>query len=239
MSQNRPRVIAHRGYAADNPENTVAAMGAAAADSRTDAIEIDARATADGRVVVFHDDDLSRLTDAPPAVSETPVWKLSYDEISRYTIGDTEESIPLLEDVLAAIPVSITVNIELKHPGVEGYSSVRSTTLTPARPPPTAGTRSLSAPSGLRPRPTTTCLSPRFMRARWRRPGVSVRRSRLPHSFLTISRLDSLLPPGTTPRRSIHRPTRCSTSRERPPRLASSYLKMPTPLTASSMLGQL
>ena len=120
MSQNRPRVIAHRGYAADNHENTVAAMGAAAADSRTDAIEIDARATADDRVIVFHDDDLSRLTDAPPAVSETPVWELSYDEISRYTIGDTDESIPLLADVLAAIPASITVNIELKHPGVEG-----------------------------------------------------------------------------------------------------------------------
>jgi len=120
MSQHRPQLIAHRGYAADNPENTVAAMDAAAADSRTDAIEIDARATADERVIVFHDDDLSRLTDAPPAVGETPVWKLSYDEISRYTIGDTDESIPLLEDVLAAIPPSITVNIELKHPGVEG-----------------------------------------------------------------------------------------------------------------------
>ena len=120
MSQHRPQLIAHRGYAADNPENTVAAMDAAAADSRTDAIEIDARATADERVIVFHDDDLSRLTDAPPAVGETPVWKLSYDEISRYTISDTNESIPLLEDVLAAIPPSITVNIELKHPGVDG-----------------------------------------------------------------------------------------------------------------------
>ena len=120
MGHNRPRVIAHRGYAADNPENTVAAMSAAAADSRTDSIEIDARATRDGRVIVFHDDDLSRLTDAPPAVSETPVWELSYAKLSEYTIGDTDESIPLLEDVLAAIPESIGVNIELKHPGRGG-----------------------------------------------------------------------------------------------------------------------
>jgi len=120
MSSTSPHVIAHRGYAADNAENTVAAMRAAAGDDCTDAIEIDARATRDGRVIVFHDDDLSRLTDAPPAVSETPVWELSYDEISRYTIGDSDESIPLLADVLAAIPASITVNIELKHPGCEG-----------------------------------------------------------------------------------------------------------------------
>jgi len=120
MSSTPPQVIAHRGYAADNPENTVAAMRAAAADDRTDAIEIDARATSDDRVIVFHDDDLSRLTDAPPAVSNTPIWELSYDELSGYTIGDSDEPIPLLAEVLAAIPASITVNLELKHPGREG-----------------------------------------------------------------------------------------------------------------------
>ena len=119
MGSMSPRVIAHRGYAADNPENTVAAMRAAAANDRTDAVEIDARLTADDRVIVFHDDDLSRLTDAPPAVSNTPIWELSYDEISSYTVGDSDEPIPLLTEVLAAIPASITVNLELKHPGRE------------------------------------------------------------------------------------------------------------------------
>ena len=120
MSSTSPHVIAHRGYAADNPENTVAAMRAAAADDRTDAVEIDARLTGDDRVIVFHDDDLSRLTDAPPAVSDTPIWELSYDEINGYTTGDSGEPIPLLADVLAAIPASLTVNLELKHPGREG-----------------------------------------------------------------------------------------------------------------------
>ena len=122
MGRTHPRVIAHRGYAADNAENTVAAMRAAASDDRTDTIEIDARATSDDRVIVFHDDDLSRLTDAPPAVSDTPVWELSYDEISGYTIGDSDEPIPLLTEVLAAIPDSMGVNLELKHPGREGLT---------------------------------------------------------------------------------------------------------------------
>lgn len=112
-----PQVIAHRGYAAENPENTIAAMRAAAADDRTNAVEIDARATRDDRVIVFHDDNLSRLTDAPAAVATTPIRELSYAELSEYAIGDSDESIPLLVDVLAAIPESITVNIELKHPG--------------------------------------------------------------------------------------------------------------------------
>ena len=122
MGRTHPRVIAHRGYAADNAENTVAAMRAAASDDCTDTIEIDARATSDNRVIVFHDDDLSRLTDAPPAVSDTPVWELSYDEISGYTIGDSDEPIPLLTEVLAAIPDSVGVNLELKHPGREGLT---------------------------------------------------------------------------------------------------------------------
>jgi glycerophosphoryl diester phosphodiesterase len=115
-----PQLIAHRGYAAENPENTVAAMRAAANDDRTDAIEIDVRATRDERVIVFHDDDLSRLTDAPPAVCDTPIRELSYDEISGHTVDDSDESIPLLADALAAIPESRTVNIELKQPGCEG-----------------------------------------------------------------------------------------------------------------------
>jgi len=120
MRSTSPQVIAHRGYAADNPENTIAAMRAAAADDRTDAVEIDARLTADDRVIVFHDDDLSRLTNAPPAVSDTPIWELSDDEISGYTVADSDESIPLLTEVLAAIPASISVNLELKHPGRDG-----------------------------------------------------------------------------------------------------------------------
>jgi len=114
------QLIAHRGYAAENPENTVAAMRAAANDDRTDAIEIDVRATRDDRVIVFHDDDLSRLTDAPPAVCDTPIRELSCDDISAHTVGDSDGSIPLLADALAAIPESLTVNIELKQPGCEG-----------------------------------------------------------------------------------------------------------------------
>lgn len=114
------QLIAHRGYAAEHPENTVAAMRAAANDDRTDAIEIDARATRDDRVIVFHDDDLSRLTDAQSTVRDTPIRELSYAELSEHTVDDSDESIPLLADVLAAIPESHSVNIELKQPGCEG-----------------------------------------------------------------------------------------------------------------------
>lgn len=51
---DRPWVIAHRGASAVFPENTVAAFRGAAALG-ADAVELDARRTADGAVVVHHD----------------------------------------------------------------------------------------------------------------------------------------------------------------------------------------
>jgi glycerophosphoryl diester phosphodiesterase len=112
-----PNGIAHRGFAGVYPENTVAAVEAAVADDRATTVEIDVMPTADGEVVVFHDDTLSRLTNAPASVAETNLWELPYDRIAGYSVLGTTQSIPLLADVLAAIPPEMTVNIELKNPG--------------------------------------------------------------------------------------------------------------------------
>lgn len=109
--------IAHRGFAGVYPENTVAAVEAAVADGRARTVEIDVMPTADGEVIVCHDDELSRLTNAPKSIAETNLWELSYDKIAGYSVLGTSQSIPLLSDVLAAIPPEFTVNIELKNPG--------------------------------------------------------------------------------------------------------------------------
>lgn len=58
MATKRPLIIAHRGASAAHPENTVAAF-AAAGPLGADAVELDARRTADGAVVVHHDDALA------------------------------------------------------------------------------------------------------------------------------------------------------------------------------------
>ncbi|MFB6129610.1 MAG: glycerophosphodiester phosphodiesterase [Salinigranum sp.] len=56
-----PRVVAHRGFAGVNPENTVAAARAAA-EAGADAVELDVMPCADGVPVVFHDDHLDAGT---------------------------------------------------------------------------------------------------------------------------------------------------------------------------------
>lgn len=56
-----PLVVAHRGDSANAPENTVAAI-LGAIGAKADLVEFDVRETADGGLVLFHDEDLKRFT---------------------------------------------------------------------------------------------------------------------------------------------------------------------------------
>ena len=110
-------LIAHRGFAGAHPENTVAAFEAAS--RRADLIELDAVATADGDVVVFHDDELAGrdggacgLTDADGLVRETDTAT-----VTDAVVLGSGETVPRLSTALEAIPSNVGVNVELKNPG--------------------------------------------------------------------------------------------------------------------------
>lgn len=62
-------VIAHRGFSARAPENTIAAVRAALT-AGADAVEWDMHVAACGTPVVFHDDTLDRTTDGSGAVAD-------------------------------------------------------------------------------------------------------------------------------------------------------------------------
>ncbi|KAB1193562.1 glycerophosphodiester phosphodiesterase [Haloferax sp. MBLA0076] len=105
------RVIGHRGCPALGPENTLAAFRAAAA--RLDWVELDVRRCASGELVVFHDSTLDRLTEATG-----PVADATRSELRALRVGDSEESIPTLAEVFAALPDRVSVNVELKEAGL-------------------------------------------------------------------------------------------------------------------------
>lgn len=105
--RNPVQVIAHRGCAAQFPENTITAVKAAA--PHVDMIEIDVRQCASGEVVVVHDDHLGRLAGVDRRVTET-----DWSTLQSLTVLDSEASIPRLSTVFEALPADTGVNIELK-----------------------------------------------------------------------------------------------------------------------------
>lgn len=103
----RPAVIAHRGDRATAYENTIEAFRNAIA-AGADGIEFDVRRTADGQLVVHHDDTVGQSLLA--AVDYTTALALS--EALGYQL-------PRLEDVLAATSGRIQLDVELKEGGYE------------------------------------------------------------------------------------------------------------------------
>jgi glycerophosphoryl diester phosphodiesterase len=106
--------IAHRGFSAAAPENTVAAFEKAI-EAGADMLEMDALLTADGEVVVIHDHRVGRTTDGTGLVKD-----LSYDYIRSLDAGKwfgrefKSERVPLLEEVLDLARRRAMVDIEMK-----------------------------------------------------------------------------------------------------------------------------
>ena len=107
----RPHAFAHRGGAAHAPENSWTAFEHAVKLGYT-YLETDARATADGKLMAFHDRTLDRVTDG-----SGPIGSQTYREVSALRVAGTEP-IPLIEELLGAWP-DARFNIDLKdEPGI-------------------------------------------------------------------------------------------------------------------------
>lgn len=101
-----PIAFAHRGGGLEAPENSLAAF-ANAVSLGYRYIETDVQRTADGRLVIFHDDVLDRLTDGQGRVSDLP-WSV----VVQARIAG-REPIPLLDEVLERWP-ELHFNIDPK-----------------------------------------------------------------------------------------------------------------------------
>jgi len=106
LDHPRPVAFAHRGGSAHAPENTWPAFEYAVKLGYA-YLETDARATADGRLVAFHDRTVDRVTDGAG-----PIGSLRYADVTALRVAGTEP-IPLLEDLICAWP-GVRFNIDLK-----------------------------------------------------------------------------------------------------------------------------
>lgn len=109
-----PEIISHRGESADAPENTLAAFRLSW-ERGVPAFELDVHLTADGRLAVIHDADTERTCGVKKVVKESTWAELRDLDAGRWK-GEqfTGEKLPLLDDVLAALPDGQRCVIEVK-----------------------------------------------------------------------------------------------------------------------------
>lgn len=102
-----PLVIAHRGASADEPENTLRAFALAIAQG-AQMIELDLHFSADGRVVVIHDETLDHTTNLTGRVDQ-----FTLPEIKRADAGKGER-VPTLEETLDLTQGKVQLYLEIK-----------------------------------------------------------------------------------------------------------------------------
>ncbi len=109
----RGSYIAHRGLHNKDKgiaENSISAYGEAI--KRTLPIEIDIRLSREGEVVVFHDDDLTRVCGVDKRVID-----LSLKELRELRLSGTEDTIPTFRELLELVDGSVPLLIEIKTVG--------------------------------------------------------------------------------------------------------------------------
>ncbi len=119
-TDQRVRVIAHRGFSGRAPENTLAAFRAAI-EAGADMAEFDVTLTADAEVVCLHDEKVKRTTEGRGRISELTLAEAqSLDAGLWFSQAFIGERIPTLDAVLETAKGHILLNIEIKSEAVEG-----------------------------------------------------------------------------------------------------------------------
>jgi glycerophosphoryl diester phosphodiesterase len=110
-----PWIIAHRGFRAKYPENTLIAFQAAL-DAGVTMIELDVTHTRDGKLVVMHDKTLDRTTNGRGPVNGYFLKELKkLDAGSWFNPAFASQHVPELEEVLELVQGRALINIEIKQ----------------------------------------------------------------------------------------------------------------------------
>jgi glycerophosphoryl diester phosphodiesterase len=174
-------LVAHRGFAGVNPENTVRAVRSAThgwtpqqqrrlmelirsdvksvgdgeitieydeetvellrqvqrndpsemISRQADMVEVDVMPCGTGEIVVFHDDDLSSRDGGTRGLTDASgtVWETDYETVASAEVLESGETVPLLTEVMDAIPPEVGVNLEFKENGNMSWSEFAEKTL--------------------------------------------------------------------------------------------------------------
>ncbi|MDQ0876962.1 glycerophosphoryl diester phosphodiesterase [Paenibacillus sp. V4I3] len=117
LADNYSQVTAHRGSSAVTPENTLRSFRQAIID-RAGIAELDVQESADGVVMVMHDDNALRTTGI-----NKYMWEVTSSELKEASAGNwfssdfLDEHVPTLDEVIGLAKGHIKLNIEMKNNG--------------------------------------------------------------------------------------------------------------------------
>lgn len=119
------KIIAHRGYSSNAPENTLVAFQQAI-DFGADGLECDVHLTKDGEVVVIHDEILGRTTNGSGFIKDKSLEEMGkLDAGSWFGSQYGGEKVPTLRELLELVKdTDLLLNVEIKsariaYPGIE------------------------------------------------------------------------------------------------------------------------
>ena len=127
-----PRIVAHRGASGTAPENTLAALWRAhACGARW--VEVDVQRTADGVLILVHDDTWERTAGVATAIAATPWAEVARFDVGRWFAAQfAGEPVPTLAAALQLARDGVCFDLEIKspqnHPGLasEVVAAVRA-----------------------------------------------------------------------------------------------------------------
>ena len=120
----KTKVWAHRGASGYRPENTMEAFELAIKQG-ADGIELDVHTSADGELIVMHDETVDRVTDKTGLIKDMTLAQLKELKVSTDVEPNGIYRVPTLVEVLDLMRTTdMMVNIELKnsicfYPGME------------------------------------------------------------------------------------------------------------------------
>ncbi len=115
MSLKLPQIIGHRGACGYAPENTLESIRAAA-DLGAEWVEFDVKLTKDDVPILFHDDELERVTNGSGLVKDKTLKEIKELD-AGYHFGDSffGVTIPTLEEAVdVLLEHNLGVNLEIK-----------------------------------------------------------------------------------------------------------------------------
>ncbi len=101
------KIIAHRGFSSNCPENTLLAFEKAL-EAGADGIETDLRLSQDNKIVLFHDATLLRMTGQKGSIETSTLAELKSYEVKG-------EKIATLEELLSLVQGRLTLILEIKY----------------------------------------------------------------------------------------------------------------------------